>query len=123
MADPTIVFKVEREGPILIVLPQGPALQFNHNEVHLETNALYRLLDERGLKNVVVDLQAVDYVDSVIISSILRCLTKTKQKRGKAVFCNASENMTQLLKTIKIGKLWPSFDTREDAITALSAEE
>jgi anti-anti-sigma factor len=123
MPDPTIVFQVERDGSTLIILPQGPALQFSHQEVHLETNALYRLLDERDLRNVVVDLHCVDYVDSVIISSILRCLTKTKQKRGKAFFCNASENMTQLLKTIKIGKLWPSFDTREDAVAAVIADD
>lgn len=122
MADPTIVFKVERIDSTLVVLPQGPALQFNNNEVHLETNALYRLLDERELRDVIVDLQSVDYVDSVIISSVLRCLTKTKQRRGKAVFCNASVNMTQLLKTIKIGKLWPSFDNRDDAIAAIAAE-
>jgi anti-anti-sigma factor len=122
MADPTIVFKVERIDSTLVVLPQGPALQFNNNEVHLETNALYRLLDERELRDVIVDLQSVDYVDSVIISSVLRCLTKTKQRRGKAVFCNASVNMTQLLKTIRIGKLWPSFDNRDDAIAAIAAE-
>ena len=116
MPDPTIVFCVERDGPTLIVLPQGPALQFTNHEVHLETNALYRLLDERELKNVVVDLHCVDYVDSVIISSVLRCLTKTKQKRGKSVFCCASENMRELLKCIKFGKLWPEFETREAAL-------
>lgn len=122
MPDPSIVFKVERADSILIVLPQGPALHFSHNEVHLETNALFRMLDEPALRHVVVDLHCVDYVDSVIISSIMRCLTKTKQKRGKAVFCNASENMTSLLTTIKIGKLWPSFDSRDEALTAVVAE-
>lgn len=121
MADPQKVFKVDRDGDILIVLPQGPALHFQHHEVHVESNALYRALDAPAMKNVVVDLSSVDYVDSVIISSILRCLTRTKQSRGKAVFCCASENMKELLKSIKLGKLWPNFPTREEAVEFINA--
>jgi len=121
MADPQKVFKVERTGGALIVLPQGPALHFQHNEVHVESSALYRCLDDRAIAHVIVDLSDVDYVDSVIISSILRCLTKVKQKRGKSVFCCASENMQELLKCIKLGKLWPSFETRNEALTFVAS--
>ena len=78
-------------------------------------------LDGPGMLNVIIDLQSVDYVDSVIISSLLRCLTKCKQRRGKSVFCNASENMTELLKCIRLGKLWPSYDSREEALAAVNA--
>ena len=123
MPDPEKVFKVERAGSTLIVLPQGPALHFQHHEVHVESNALYRVLDAPDMKNVIVDLSDVDYVDSVIISSILRCLTKTKQRRGKSVFCNASVNMKELLKSIKLGKLWPDFPSREEAIAFIDAED
>jgi len=122
MADPEKVFKVERAGDTLVVLPQGPALHFQHHEVHVESNALYRVLDAPEMKNVVVDLCDVDYVDSVIISSILRCLTKTKQRRGKSVFCNASENMKELLKSIKLGKLWPNFASREEALAFINGD-
>ena len=122
MPDPEKVFKVERIDDKFVVLPQGPALHFNHKDVHLESNALYRAVDDRATKHVIVDLSDVDYVDSVIISSILRCLTKTKQKRGKAVFCCASENMRELLKCIKFGKLWPEFATREEAVQHLDSE-
>lgn len=121
MPDPNKVFKVERQGNILIVLPQGPALQFQHKDVHFETNALHRCLDEPELQNVVVDLSAVDYVDSVIISSLLRCLTRAKQKRGRSAFCFASTNMRALLKCIQIGKLWPEYPTRDEAIAFLQA--
>ncbi|MFP6763197.1 MAG: STAS domain-containing protein [Planctomycetaceae bacterium] len=116
MPDPETVFKIERADGVVVVRPQGPALHFNHNEVHLESNALYRAVDDPKFRHVLVDLSDVDYIDSVIISSVLRCLTKTKQKRGKAVFCCASENMRELLKCIKFGKLWPEFETRAQAV-------
>lgn len=122
MPDPDKVFKVDRVDDIFVVLPQGPALHFNHHDVHLESNSLYRAVDAPKIRHVIVDLSEVDYVDSVIISSILRCLTKTKQKRGKAVFCCASENMRELLKCIKFGKMWPDFPTRADAIEFLKSD-
>jgi len=121
MPDPQKVFKVERLEGTLVVLPQGPALHFQHNEVHLETNALHRILDEPNMIHVVVDLCDVDYVDSVIISSVLRCLTKARQKRGKSVFCGASDNMRELLKCIRLGKLWPEFPTRGEAIEFINS--
>ena len=120
MPDPQTVFKVERLDSVLVVLPQGAALNFQYNQVHLESNALFRVVEEPAMKNAIVDLAAVDYVDSVIISSILRVCTKTKQKGGKAVFCNATESMASVLKCIKIGKLWPLYTTREEALQALT---
>ena len=122
MPDPETVFKIERSDGVVVVRPLGPALHFNHNEVHLESNALYRAVDDPKFRHVLVDLSDVDYIDSVIISSVLRCLTKTKQKRGKAVFCCASENMRELLKCIKCGKLWPEFETRAQAVQFVLSE-
>ncbi|MBW3542508.1 MAG: STAS domain-containing protein [Planctomycetes bacterium] len=123
MPDPTVVFKVERAAPTLVVIPQGPALKFPYPEVHRESNDVFRLLDEPALKNVLIDLSAVDYVDSVIIGSIIRLLQKAKLKRGKACFCRASQQMYEILKSIKIGSLWPLFDTREEALAAMNGGE
>lgn len=120
MADPQKVFLVERLGNTLVVLPQGPALKFMHNEVHLESNSLLRAVEEPVFKNVIIDLHCVDYVDSLIISSVLRCLTKIKQRGGKSVFCCASENMKSLLKSIQFGRLWPEFTTRDEALAFIN---
>ncbi len=121
MPDPTKVFHVERLGNVIVVLPQGPALHFQHSEVHLESNSLLRAVEEPVFKHVIIDLHCVDYVDSVIISSVLRCLTKIKQKGGKSVFCSASENMRSLLKSIQFGRMWPEFPTRDAALEFIAA--
>ena len=121
MPDPEKVFKVEREGETLIIMPQGAALKFQYQKVHLESNYLIRILDEPEIRNAVVDLGSVNYVDSIIISAILRVLTKTRQAGGKAVFCNASDDMQDVLKCIKIGKLWPLYASREEALQSMRA--
>ena len=91
--DPDKVFKVERLGDTLIVLPQGPTLNFMYQEVHLESNSLRQIVDDPHVVNAVIDLRDVNYLDSLIISSLLRVLTKTKRSGGAAVFCNGSDEM------------------------------
>ncbi len=117
--DPDKVFKVERLGDTLIVLPQGPTLNFQYQEVHLESNSLQQIVDDPQLVNAVVDLKDVKYLDSLIINALLRVLAKTKRGGGTAVFCNGTDDMQEILKCIKIGKLWPHHETREKALQSL----
>ncbi len=117
--DPDTVYKVERLGDTLIVLPQGPTLNFKYQEVHLESNSLRQIVDDPHVVNAVIDLRDVNYLDSLIISSLLRVLTKTKRSGGAAVFCNGSDEMQAILECIKIGKLWPHYETREKALQSL----
>ena len=116
------VFLVEQVGGTLVVVPQGPALNFRYPDVHRESNELFRMMDGPDLNNVVIDLSAVDYVDSVIIGSIIRLLQKARVRRGRAVFCSASEAMQEILKSIKIGTMWPLFATRAEALAAIESE-
>lgn len=122
MSQPREVFLAERVGATLVVVPQGPALNFRYPDVHRESNELFRMMDAPDLHNVVIDLSAVDYVDSVIIGSIIRLLQKARVRRGQAVFCSASDAMQEILKSIKIGTMWPLFATRSEALTAIASE-
>ena len=112
------VFEVERRENVLIIAPMGPSIQFRYREVHLQTNELYRELDDHSIVAVVVDLGKVDYLDSIIISSILRSLQRIKNRGGAAVFCAATEQMMRILSDLKIGESWPYFATLDEAIQA-----
>ena len=119
MPDPSKVFQIARLANTLVVVPQGATMNFQYTDVHLESNELFRILDEPDIKNVLIDLGAVDYIDSIIISSLLRVLTKSRQLGGKGVFCRASDDVKEVLKCIQIGKLWPLFDTQEEALAVV----
>ena len=113
------VFKVMREGESLIVIPQGDTSAFRYVEVHNESNALYRLLDEPDLVNLVVDLGSVPIAGSVIIESIIRLGRKVSNKGGQAALCNASDAMLEVLQTMNLEKLFPIFRSREEALQSL----
>lgn len=115
------IFKVELCGPNLIVIPQGSTLHFLYSNVQIESNKVLKLFSIPELKNVIIDLFKVDHLDSIIISSIIRLLQQAKQTGGQAVFCNACENIQNLLQCIKVGTYWPLFETREAAIQAIAA--
>ncbi|MDF1746656.1 STAS domain-containing protein [Gimesia sp.] len=121
MIDQLEIFKVELCGPNLIVIPQGSTLHFLYSNVQIESNKVLKILNSPELKNVIIDLFKVEYLDSIIISSIIRLLQHAKQTGGHAVFCNACENMQNLLQCIKVGTYWPLFESREAAIQAVSA--
>ncbi|MCH9727523.1 MAG: STAS domain-containing protein [Planctomycetes bacterium] len=114
------IFEVELTAPNLIVVPQGSTLQFQYSNVQIESNKVLRLLDAPEIKNVIIDLNQVEYLDSILIGAIIRLLQRAKQAGGQAVFCQACENMQNILSCIKVGTLWPLFDSREEAIAALS---
>ncbi|MEL7120596.1 MAG: STAS domain-containing protein [Bacteroidota bacterium] len=59
---------------------------------------------EAGQNNIIVDLSAIDYMNSVGINLIIQLERQTKAANGKMVLVNPSEKVGQLL---KITKLWP----------------
>ncbi|QDT89992.1 STAS domain-containing protein [Gimesia algae] len=121
MVDQFEIFKVELCGPNLIVIPQGSTLHFLYSNVQIESNKVLKLLSSPELKNVIVDLFKVNHLDSIIISSLIRLLQHARQTGGQAVFCNACENMQDLLRCIKVGSYWPLFESREAAIQGVSS--
>ena len=123
MPDPSKVFKVARLPHTLVIVPQGATMNFQYTDVHLESNELFRIIDEPGLDNVLIDLGAVTYIDSIIISSLLRVLTKSRQLGGKGVFCCANDEVKEVLSCIQVGRLWPLFDTRDLALAEVEPEE
>ena len=121
MSEKYEIFEVETIAPNLIVIPQGSALQFLYSNIQIESNKIQALLNARDISNVIIDLNRVEYLDSIIISCLIRLLQQAKQSGGQAVFCNACDNMQYILQSIKLGTLWPLFDTREEAIMSLSS--
>ena len=114
-------FHAERNGSTLIVCPLGVSLRFRYREIHIESNRLYRMLDDPDVNNVLIDLQNIDTMDKVILNAVLRLLTKARNDEGHVGFCNGNQSILQVLQQIKVGPVWPYFMTREDALHAFEA--
>ncbi|MBC7820876.1 MAG: STAS domain-containing protein [Planctomycetaceae bacterium] len=115
------VFCLERDENVLIVVPQGDASGFRYNDVHQESNVTLQVLDDPSLQHVVVDFKSEQILGSIIISVVIKVCRKAGAKGGKAVFCNASADMLEVLTTMNLTKLWPHHSSRAEAIASVRA--
>ena len=115
------VFRLERDGNVLIVIPQGDASGFRYRDVHQESNTTLEVLDDPSLAHVVVDFTSEQMLGSIIISVVIKVCRKAGGKGGKAAFCNASPDMLEVLQTMNLTRLWTHYPSRGEAIVAVRA--
>ncbi len=113
------VFKIERDGPTLVVIPVVDGCGFRYQQLHLEANSLQRKFDTRLFANLAVDLSQLNYFGSELIGVLIRLARSVSNNGGRAAFCGASTRMLEVLEGMRLTKLWPMFNTREEALAHL----
>jgi anti-anti-sigma factor len=117
------VFRVRRQKNTVIVSPQGEAPGFRTAALETELNRLLRQLDELQPVNLIVDLGGTNYYGSAMIGAIFELRRKVLGGGGRAVLCNASEAMLDVLRVLKLDREWPYVATRAEAFARLRAPE
>jgi len=112
----TRVFGIEKYGETLVVTPQGDSTGFRYAEIHQETNSICDLIARGETIDLIIDLGQVQILGSIIISSIIKIARKINEQRGDACFCQAGSFMREVIHTMSLTKLWPYFDSLDDAI-------
>jgi len=115
------VFHIEHDGDIVIVTPQSADSGYRYSDVHKESNIVLRLFDSPENKHVLVDLSAVEIMNSTMIGVFVRTFRKVNSNEGTAAFCNASESMAQVIDNMNLHQIWSLHDTRESGISAIRA--
>jgi len=106
----------ERNAGNVTVLDLSGRITIGEGSVQLR-DAVRRLL-EQGNKNLLIDLGAVDYVDSSGIGELVSCYTTTKNQGGQLKLLNLTKKIKDLL---SITKLLTVFETFEDESEALKS--
>ena len=75
--------------------------------------------EARGVRKLLVDLGGTEYFGSAMIGAIFELRRPVVQNGGRAALCNASPQMHEVLRVLKIDSEWPYFETREAALEAL----
>lgn len=112
------IFQLEQVGPTVIITPDGDGSAFRYQDLHVEVNAIRSHMMRPGQKNLVVDLNRMDYFGSEFIGALVSMLRETKMRGGVACFCAASAQMQQVLQNMALFKLWPHYENRSQALAA-----
>jgi anti-anti-sigma factor len=110
------IFSFESQGSIVIVKPRGEGSAFRYQDLHLETNVIRSQISRPGVQLLVIDLSEMEYFGSEFIGALVSMLREMRSRGSKSCFCCANAQMQQVLQNMSLFRLWPHFETREEAL-------
>lgn len=105
--------KTEIIQSIFIVTFEGPRLDASFAQDFL--TAMKGFI-QKGHTDILLDLSAVDFVDSTGLGSIVRCL-KEIDAHGQLVLCGVNEMVLSLLQLTRLDKFFIQAKDRNEALT------
>jgi len=110
-------FKTTSEGDFTIITLAG--------EIDLQTSPEARELILQTLKNkqhVLVEMAEVEYIDSSGIASLVEGFQDAKSRKLHFGLVNISASTRQVLALARLDKIFPIFDTVDDAMSQLNKD-
>lgn len=115
-------FKIERHGGVAVITPSAKVEEMHETAIDQAARVVVQALREDPPEGIVVDLSQVTYFGSVFVSFLLRCHALAKRNGSEIVLAGPSEPARELLRLLDLGTLWAIYDSRADAIDALSGD-
>jgi anti-sigma B factor antagonist len=115
-------FRIERHGDIAVITPSPEVEKMPENLMEQAAQLVLAPLRTDPPAGLVFDLSQVDYVGSVFLSFLLRCHKRVKEHGSEVVVAGASPRARELLHMTALDTLWALYDTRAEAIEALSGD-
>ena len=115
------IFQVSQSGETLVIVPHGDGSAFRYQDLQMEVNAIRSHIAQGKAKNLIIDLSLMDYFGSEFIGALVSMARETRNKQGKAFMCTATPQMLEVLKGMSLFKLWPYYESRDEAIAAATA--
>jgi anti-sigma B factor antagonist len=111
------MFQQTKQGEIVTVKVRTP--HFNA-AVAPEFKRLVGDLAARGEKHIVVDLAAIEFIDSTALGALVSGL-KTVAPGGQIAVCNANVNVEAMLRITRMDRILKSYSDEAAAREALQA--
>ncbi|GIX04646.1 MAG: hypothetical protein KatS3mg114_0515 [Planctomycetaceae bacterium] len=113
-------FRLEWHDDVVVITPASNIEEMNWDLIEQAAEIVMAPLKERVAPMVIFDLSQVNYFGSVFLALLLRCHTAVKSRGGELVIAGAQPLARELLKITALDTLWALYDTREEALQALT---
>jgi anti-anti-sigma factor len=121
MSTPSDDFRIEWHGDVLVLVPAVSIESLNWDVIEQTTQLVLKPVREQVVPMLIVDLTGVTYFGSVFLALLLRCHKLIKSRGGELVICGAKGAVRDLLRITALDTLWAIYETRGEALEALSA--
>ncbi|SRR5579883_1735480 len=75
-------------------------------------------LNASGIKNLVLNLKGVDYIDSTGLGALVICATSLRKNQGNVRLVNLSRRNIELLVMTKLATVFEIFNDEQDAVNS-----
>ena len=116
-------FQVKRHGDVAVIVPSPEVEQLPESLIQPAAQMVLAPLKDDPPSNLIVDLAGVRYFGSAFITFLLRCHLLTRQRGSELVLSGVNPRIRELLKTTALDTLWALYDTRQEALEALTGSE
>jgi anti-anti-sigma factor len=114
------VIDLEWHGGALVVVATGGVESLRWDIVEQAAEIVLEPIREQKAPLVVFDLSQVSYFGSVFMALLVRCHKLVKMSGGVMVLCGVNRLARELLHTTALDTLWAIYDTRQEALEAVS---
>jgi anti-sigma B factor antagonist len=122
MASVNEAFTLSWEGSIAILTLLPPVDRLSETSLSVLAQRVLGPLEQNPPTGLILDLSRMDYINSTLLSFLLRCHKRVKDHRGEVVVTGASERVRELLILTSLDMVWPLYETRQKALAALQAK-
>lgn len=116
-------FQVKRHGDVAVIVPSPEVEHLAETTINTAAAMVLAPLKADPPTHLIVDLEGVRYFGSAFITFLLRCHLPVKQQGGELVLAGVNGRIRELLRTTQLDTLWALYDTRAEAIGALSGSD
>jgi anti-anti-sigma factor len=111
--------EVDAVGPLTVA-------SVTHLEVLAEEDVqalgeqLLGLVDDRGCRQIMLDLGGIKAISSSMLGKILALYKRAKAEGGRLALCGVSGRLRESLEALQLTRLIPTFTGREEGLAALT---
>jgi anti-anti-sigma factor len=77
-------------------------------------------MDDPSIRNVVVDFGKTGYFGSTALGLFVQLWQRVRGRDGRIAFCNVSADEQDVLAVTRLGRVWPVYPSREEALAAVN---
>lgn len=116
-------FQIERRGDAAVITPSAEIENMPENLIDQAAKIVLAPLKENPPGGLIVDLSRVNYFGSVFISFLLQCHLLVKKQGSELILTGVSDKARELLRVMSLDTLWAIYESRDEALAALSGSE
>ena len=120
MSDSENVFETKIQNRVLVLIPVDDQIGFHMGPLQDQTDQIKQSIEQGDVRDVVADVGNLPFLASAVIGSFIQIWEATVEHGGRFVTCNLSEDALQSLIVTRLDTRWPTFDSREEALAAVS---